>query len=155
MRKWGVVLSLFYTVIVLGLIIPATSLLVDYHSPFSPEFFDSLKDFYGLWFTWFVAVILIAGEAILLFLTVDTSQKRLKPRTHIAVSYTVTAAFFALLIFAGPPISRPCLANQVGKKDAMAQAGEVIDIGRRGIAGIDDAQPRLGLQALSQHCPSP
>jgi hypothetical protein len=101
MRKWGVLISLFYAVIVLGLIIPAASLLVDYHNPFSPEFFDSLRDFYGLWFTWFVAVILIAGEAILLFLTVDTSQKRLKPRTHIAVSYSVTAVFFALLIFAG------------------------------------------------------
>jgi hypothetical protein len=101
MRKWGVVLSLFYAVIVLGLIIPAASLLMEYHSPLSREFFDGLKDIYGVWITWFAAAILIAGEAILLFLTVDTSQKRLKPRSRIGVSYAATAALFALLIFAG------------------------------------------------------
>jgi hypothetical protein len=100
MRKWGIVLGLFYAVIVIGLLIPAASLLVDYHIPFTSEFFDSLKDIYTVGFVWFVAVILIGGEAILLFLTVDTSQKRLRPRTHIAISYTVTAAFFALLVFA-------------------------------------------------------
>jgi Flp pilus assembly pilin Flp len=101
MRKWGVVITLFYAVILLGLITPGAILIIEDHSPLSPEFLDILKNVYSNWNTWFVAAILIAGEAILLFLTVDTSQKRLKPRVHIAISYTVIAAFFALLIFAG------------------------------------------------------
>ena len=102
MRKWGVVVSLFYAMILLGFIVPAFSLLLlTTTARFSSEFFDTLTNVFGSWMTEFVAAILIAGEAILLFLTVDTSQKRLKPRTHIAISYTVTAALFALLIFAG------------------------------------------------------
>ena len=82
MRKWGVVVSLFYTVILLGLIIPGAALLMQAHGPLWDEFFDALKDVYGSWLTWFVASILVAGEAILLFLTVDTSRKRLKPHPH-------------------------------------------------------------------------
>lgn len=101
MRKWGVVISVFYAVILLALIIPGAVLIAEDHFPLFVDFLHDVKDTYSAWITWIVAAILIAGEAILLFLAVDTSQKRLRPRTHIAVSYTVTAALFALLIFSG------------------------------------------------------
>jgi hypothetical protein len=101
MRKWGAVITLFYALILLGFIIPGAVLIIEHPSALSHEFFDDLKDVYSGWITWFVAAFLIAGEAILLFLTVDTSQKRLKPRSRIAVSYALTSALFALLIFAG------------------------------------------------------
>jgi hypothetical protein len=42
----------------------------------------------------------LSGQAILLFLSVDTSFKRRKPRAHIAVSYIAAAMLFALLTFA-------------------------------------------------------
>src|SRR5258708_6036815 len=46
---------------------------------------------------WVRIVILVSGQALLLFLSVDTSQKRLKPRADILVSCAVGAILTALL----------------------------------------------------------
>ena len=54
---------------------------------------------YGEWLTWVPIGAVVFGQAILLFLSVDTSQRRLKPRAHIAVSLTVASMLFALLTF--------------------------------------------------------
>jgi hypothetical protein len=45
-------------------------------------------------------VIVIAGQALLLFLSVDTSFRRLKPRAHVFVSFLVTGTLWALLTLA-------------------------------------------------------
>jgi hypothetical protein len=58
-------------------------------------------DFFGEWLAWVPVIALIAGQAILLFLSVDTSFKKLKPRAHVAVSVTITSMLFALLALAG------------------------------------------------------
>jgi hypothetical protein len=58
-------------------------------------------DFFGEWLAWVPLIALVAGQAILLFLSVDTSFKKLKPRAHIAVSVIVTSMLFALLAFGG------------------------------------------------------
>jgi hypothetical protein len=42
-------------------------------------------------------VAVLSGQAFLLFLSVDTSQKRLEPRTHIAISVIVSSMLFGLL----------------------------------------------------------
>jgi hypothetical protein len=55
---------------------------------------------YTEWLVWAAIFALIGGQAILLFLSVDTSQKRLKPRTHLAVSVVAGSMLFALLAFA-------------------------------------------------------
>lgn len=55
---------------------------------------------YNEWLVWIPIVAVIAGQALLLFLSVDTSQKRLKPRTHLAVSVVVGSMLFALLAYA-------------------------------------------------------
>jgi hypothetical protein len=44
---------------------------------------------------------LVCGQALLLFLRVDTSFKKLKPRAHILVSSAIAAFFLAILTFAG------------------------------------------------------
>jgi hypothetical protein len=49
---------------------------------------------------WLPIAVVLCGQVVLLFLSADTSQKRLKPRAPIMVSYTVTAMLFALLTFA-------------------------------------------------------
>ena len=59
-----------------------------------------MKSLFALWMVWVPIGILVCGQVVLLFLSVDTSQKRLKPRAPILVSYTVTAMLFALLTFA-------------------------------------------------------
>ena len=98
MRKWGIVISVFYAVIVVGLLAPAGLRLAMAGS--DAPFFKTLGDMYTGWVVWAAIVALIGGQAILLFLSVDTSQKRLKPRTHLAVSVVAGSMLFALLAFA-------------------------------------------------------
>lgn len=100
MRKWGTVISLFYALIVLGFLVPVAVILVNERSPLSPDFYQDLPGAYGEWMVWAPVAIVLSGQIILLFLSVDTSFKRLKPRAHLAVSVTVGAMLFALLTFA-------------------------------------------------------
>lgn len=98
MRKWGIVITAFYALIVLGLLVPAAVLLVgasDWR-----DFSGGILAAYREWAVWIPIAIVLAGQAVLLFLSVDTSQKRLKPRAHILVSCTVGALLTALLTFA-------------------------------------------------------
>jgi len=98
MRKWGIVISVFYAVIVVGLLAPAGLRLAMAGS--DAPFFKTLGEMYTEWLVWAAIFALIGGQAILLFLSVDTSQKRLKPRTHLAVSVVAGSMLFALLSFA-------------------------------------------------------
>jgi hypothetical protein len=100
MRKWGAVVSLFYVIILVGLLVPLLTFLAGEYSLFSPAFYNELKDACEAWILWLPVAVLLSGQAILLFLTVDTSQKRLKPRASIVVSCTVASMLFALLTFA-------------------------------------------------------
>jgi hypothetical protein len=87
MRKWGTVITLFYALIVVLLVVPGAVFLVQ----------GKLLGVYAAWVTWVPIVIVIAGQALLLFLSVDTSFQRLKPRAHILVSCLVTGTLWALL----------------------------------------------------------
>ena len=100
MRKWGLVITLFYGSIVLILLLPGFLLLLGDFSGLT-GFYDHLKEDYAAWGTWIVVGILLASEALLLFLRVDTSFRRLKPRAHVLVSSTITAFFLVLLTIAG------------------------------------------------------
>lgn len=101
MRKWGILISVFYALIVVGLLLPGMIFLFggDYSKSVS-EFKDGVGDAFGSWIVWIVIAILLSGQALLLFLSVDTSRKRLKPRAHIATSVIVTSALLALLALA-------------------------------------------------------
>ncbi len=98
MRKWGILVSVFYAMIVLGLLVPAGVLLVgpDWWS----NFLDGLLATYRAWVLWIPIAIVLGGQALLLFLSVDTTQKRLKPRAHILLSVSLAALLTALLAFA-------------------------------------------------------
>jgi hypothetical protein len=100
MRKWGIVVSVFYALIVLCLLVPGAVFLVgDSYSQW-PGFYGGVRNAYKEWSLWIPIAVVLCGQTLLLFLSVDTSQKRLKPRAHILVSFTVTAMLFALLTFA-------------------------------------------------------
>jgi hypothetical protein len=101
MRKWGIVISLFYAVIVFGLLVPGGMILAGDGSPLRLVFSRDMFELFGEWLVWVPVIALVAGQAILLFLSVDTSFKKLKPRAHVAVSVIVTSMLFALLAFAG------------------------------------------------------
>jgi len=96
--KWGTVVSIFYALIVLGLLVPGAVFLAGYSH--WPELYAGVKGTYKEWAVWIPIAVVLSGQALLLFLSVDTSQKRLKPRAHILVSCIVTAMLCALLTFA-------------------------------------------------------
>lgn len=100
MRKWGIVISVFYALIVVGLLVPAAVLLVSPSNWWTGGFREGILAAYREWPAWVPIIIVVGGQALLLFLSVDTSQKRLKPRTHILVSCAVGAILIALLTFA-------------------------------------------------------
>jgi hypothetical protein len=96
MRKWGIVITVCYALILLGLILPLAVFIVE--APSSVDSFrQNLLETYQNWAVWIPFGIFISGQLLLLFLSVDTSTKRLKPRAHILVSCTVTALLMAVL----------------------------------------------------------
>jgi hypothetical protein len=97
MRKWGIVISLFYALILLGLIVPVAVLISGPDFSAWAKFSGAVSATYQDWLFWIPAGAILVSQALLLFLSVDTSQKRLKPRTHILVSITVGALLTALL----------------------------------------------------------
>ena len=101
MRKWGIVVSLFYAAIVLVFLVPAGMILAGDTRSLNLVFSAGMPSLFGEWLSWVPIVAVIAGQAFLLFLSVDTTFKKLRPRAHIAVSVTVTSMLFALLVFAG------------------------------------------------------
>jgi len=96
MRKWGIVISVFYAMIVLGLLVPAAIIIAGDTNPLRA----ALADFFSAWLSWILIAAVVAGQVLLLFLSVDSSQKRLKPRTHIAISVAVSSMLFGLLSLA-------------------------------------------------------
>jgi hypothetical protein len=97
MRKWGIVICVFYALILLGLIVPAVVFFSGAKLKGWSGFLSGVRDTYQELFFWVPAGAILASQALLLFLSVDTSQKRLKPRTHILVSVAVGALLIALL----------------------------------------------------------
>jgi hypothetical protein len=77
-----------YALIILVLLVPGTALIL--------EDLD-FTGFYQEWIVWIPIAIVLSGQALLLFLSVDTSWRRLKPRAHVLVSCSVTAMLVALL----------------------------------------------------------
>jgi len=94
MRKWGIIITTFYALIVVILIIPG--LLVMWGVPS----WSDLLDIYRHWLLWVCIGILIGGQAALLLVSVDTSWKRLKPRQHIWISIATVALLSGILTFA-------------------------------------------------------
>lgn len=97
MKKWGIVITCFYFFVVACLFIPGVLTLNKYY----PETLKEWLEVYHDWLLWVWIGILVVGEALLLFLSVDSSQKRLKPRQHLLASVAVVALMVALLTFAG------------------------------------------------------
>jgi hypothetical protein len=90
MRKWGIIITACYALILVILIIPGLSATWGF----------SILDIYSHWLPWVWIGILIGGQAALLLVSVDTSWKRLKPRQHIWVSIATVALLSGILTFA-------------------------------------------------------
>jgi hypothetical protein len=97
MRSWGLIVTGVYTLILLVLIVPAAVFFAGEY-PTRAKFADSLQEAYSA--SWLLIGVVLASQALLLFLSVDTSRKRLKPRAHILVSSAVAGILTALLMSA-------------------------------------------------------
>ncbi len=97
MRKWGIVISVFYALILLGLIVPGSMFIVGGDFSKWSGLLGGRRDAYTDWTFWILAGAILGGQTLLLFLSVDTSFKRLKPRAHILVSCAATSFLTARL----------------------------------------------------------
>lgn len=97
MRKWGILISIFYALIFLTLIVPGSMFLAGGDLSKWSGLVRGVKDSYTDWTFWIIAGAILGGQMLLLFLSVDTSFRRLKPRTHILVSCAVVTFLTALL----------------------------------------------------------
>ena len=96
MRRWGIVISAFYAVLVLALFWPAAIRLAGATWP------QAYRETFLQWtpsavLSWILPALLIAGEALLVFMTVDASGARVKPRQRIWISALVVGFFTAVL----------------------------------------------------------
>jgi hypothetical protein len=99
-RKWGIVISIFYALILLGLIVPGSLFIIGGDFSRWSGLTRGLRDSYTDWLFWVLAGAVLGGQMLLLFLSVDTSFKRLKPRVRILVSCAVASLLTALLSYA-------------------------------------------------------
>jgi hypothetical protein len=96
MKRWGVLITIFYLAVTLLLFAPGFIALVSkWHS--MDHLLRETLQVYQEWFIWLWAGIFVGGQALLLFLSVDTSWRRTQPRRHIAVT-VVFASFLAALL---------------------------------------------------------
>lgn len=91
MRKWGVVVTSFYALALVGLFSPLAFRLMGLRVT---------ESWYRQWGYWLFLAPFVGGEALLLLLTVDTSQRRLRPRTSLLLSVALSALLLALLTLA-------------------------------------------------------
>ena len=96
MRKWGLVVSLFYAAAVTLLLIPIALALIGNWKTIG-ELHSRIFETYSHWATWICVAVFVSGQILLLVLTVDLTQRRLKPRTHIFISAIVSSFFLAIL----------------------------------------------------------
>lgn len=100
MRKWGLVVTACYALILLGFILPMAVAIV---APLlsASHLWQGIMEACNQWRVWIPLGVFLSGQALLLFLSVDTSFKRLNPRAHVLVSCTVSALLLAVLTAAG------------------------------------------------------
>lgn len=95
MRKWGIAVTTFYLLVVVCLVLPGV------HAITMKPIWSDLARFYAdlsqEWMAWLWVGILGGGQAMLLFLSVDTPHRKLKPRRHVLLSVATAAILIALL----------------------------------------------------------
>lgn len=73
--KWGILVSTFYALILLVFIVPGAIYAGGDASRGRREYLNNLHRAYSDWFLWLLIAIMLTSQFLLLFLSVDTSQK--------------------------------------------------------------------------------
>jgi hypothetical protein len=109
-RRWGVIVSVYYGVILVVLLIPAahylgfgsdTESLSSVYDTIMPALFNLEDIVGGGWIGWAGVTILVSGQVLLLGVTVDTSHRRLRPQRRLIYSVVATTIAVGALTLAG------------------------------------------------------
>ena len=119
MRRWGLLVTVFYALAVLVLLVPTAVVLISEWSTFS-DADTHIREAYGQFITWALAAVFVVGQALLVFLSIDQSNRRLRPRTRIAFSVVTTGFLLALLTFSA--VSSAAAAIRGDRVDDWARA---------------------------------
>lgn len=103
MRKWGLLITTFYAFVVFFILNPLAWVLTEFNGvedfaefSFSELSLSHFSDF--LWWPVLIwAGVLVVGQALLLFVSVDTSFRRIQQRRHIGVAIGTVAMMVGLL----------------------------------------------------------
>src|SRR5215467_2075657 len=96
--KWGILVSTFYALILLVFIVPGAIYAGGDASRGRREYLNNLHRAYSDWFLWLLIAIMLTCQFLLLFLSVDTSQKATQTsRAHILISIALGALLTAIL----------------------------------------------------------
>jgi hypothetical protein len=103
MKRWAILTVLLYALLLVLLTAPLLFLaLGDWwgHGDYQPQinFAETLK-VYKSWEYWLVLAVFLLGQALLLLVPVDVSQRRLTPRRKLLAPIIVSAFLFANVIF--------------------------------------------------------
>lgn len=98
MRNWGIVVTAFYAVVVLLLLsLGMVSLAEDW---WAEEWWDQSDMVELMYFSLIPTAFLVGGQALLLFLSVDSSWRRLKPQRHAKVTAGLVGIMVTILAIA-------------------------------------------------------
>jgi len=109
MRRWGIIVTAYYAVILVILLLPGAGFL--WLGSDMDDLAEALADVLGglfsvesvldsAWIAWLAVVVFVTAQALLLFLSVDTSFKRLRPRRRVTLSVSVITFAVGMLTLA-------------------------------------------------------
>lgn len=98
MRRWGLVIATCYGLVVAVLAVPA---FIAFFNSSLGAVTQNILHYFQTALPWIIAIVAAACQALLLFLSVDTSFRRLRPRRHLSVTIALTSLFATVLFAAG------------------------------------------------------
>jgi hypothetical protein len=96
MKRWSLAITAAYALILLAITMPAMVVLTHHSRPELSDF----RQAYGVWEIWISIAILLFGQAVLLWLSADTTRRRLRPRTSVAMTAALAGFFLMVLTLA-------------------------------------------------------
>jgi len=102
MKRWAVLTVLLYALALIVLSVPVTfAAFANWGKNDMNVTFQNLFQLYQQWDYWLWLVVLVGGQALLLLLPIDISERRLPARRKLKVPVIVTGFFLANLFLAG------------------------------------------------------
>jgi len=144
MKHWAILTVLLYALALLLLTIPVLLAAFGGWGKNSVMGLQDASKIYLSWGYWLWLAIMVAGQALLLLLPLNITERRLTPRRSLKTPVIVTAFFLANLVFAGLTaifcavfkeegfgifgFLTPFKANEVSPSDLQTLVGMIITV---------------------------